>query len=338
MRTLRVETRSRNQPYEGLSEDALLVFMFTRALRKAKGAGARAVLMGRSLSLMRDAVSNAGLSASEYYDLTDFRAEPAVFVLADHTVCKCADWLADVGHLRDALIMLHGYLRHLNTCYTALQTLREVKACTTTLPVGPGFLTAVPKDVDREFVNGVTNTYLSSLREGPMPVSFNTAKLLYVLARSLGGLMVEVGTGRGFSTAWLAAGVRESGGEVLSFEAKEVRVREAKSLLNGLGLSEVVEVIGSDFRENVHSIAGRRASLIFIDGAKEEYLDYLRALESAEVIGEGTLILAHNTVSHIRSISPYIEAVYGEGYVSLTTMTDQAGLTITLALSSPKRH
>ncbi len=336
MRAPSFEAGLEGLPYKELSEDALLAFMFARALREARGPEVPAVFLGESFSLLRRVVRSAGLPTLEYHALTESRVRSAALVLVSHTLCINADQLGGMKRLHDALVMLHGYLRHLNTCHNAFQALRDAGACVAVIPVGPGFLVAVLDDVGSKFISNVTSAYLTSLREGPMPVSFNTAKLLYILAGSLGGLIVEVGTGRGFSTAWLAAGARRSGGKVFSFEAKEERVREARSLLEELGFLGVAEVISGDFRESVHSIAGQKASLIFIDGAKEEYLDYLRALESAGVVGEGTLILAHNTVSHIKTISPYVEAVYSGGYLSLTTMTDRAGLTITLVLNTTK--
>ncbi len=281
---------------------------------------------------------NAGLPILKRRTLTGSLIRSVTFVLADHTLCADTSQFEDLKHLHNTLIMLHAYLRHLNTCHNAFQALQDAGACVATIPVGPGFLVATLENVDSKFVSMVTGTYLTSLRKGPMPVSFNTAKLLHILTGSLGGLIVEVGTGRGFSTAWLAAGAKRSGGKVFSFEAKGDRVKEARSLLEELSLSEVVEVLNDDFREGIHSIAGQKASLIFIDGAKDEYLDYLKALENACVVSAGTLILAHNTVSHVRSVFPYIEAVYGGDYLSLTTMTDQAGLTITLALNTTKSH
>jgi len=323
---------------EEFDEDALLVFMLARALREAREPGTPAIFLGESLASLKRAVRDAGLPTLEHRNFTGTTAGLAALVLIDHTLCKDASKLIGDKLFHDALIMFYGYLRHLDTCHKVLQALRNLKACVATLPVGPGFLAAVLEGVNREFIEGVTSTYLTSLREGPMPVSFNTAKLLYILARSLGGLIVEVGAGRGFSTAWLAAGAVKSGGKVLSFEVKGERTREAKSLLISLGLSEVAEVINGDFRENVRSITGRKASLVFIDGAKNEYLDYLKALEDVGVVSGGTLILAHNTVSHIVRIFPYIEAVYSDNYLSLTTLTDQAGLTITLMLSGSRSH
>jgi len=61
---------------------------------------------------------------------------------------------------------------------------------------------------------------LQKIIQGPNPIHYNTVYFLYILCQSIIGkakskTVAEVGTGRGFSTIWLAEAAKNIGGKVI---------------------------------------------------------------------------------------------------------------------------
>lgn len=93
---------------------------------------------------------------------------------------------------------------------------------------------------------------------------------------------LELGTGFGISTAYLAAGLRlAGGGELVTLEGSEVLAARARETLDELGLGDVRRVVGP-IAETLPAEADRLApyELAFIDAEHqtEATLDHFRAL------------------------------------------------------------
>jgi len=113
---------------------------------------------------------------------------------------------------------------------------------------------------------------------------------------------------------------------VISIDNKHDRVEYVLRVMRDLKLNDYVEVLCEDAREYSHD----RKDIVFtfIDGKKDEYHQYLDAIE--KYLAPGALILAHNTLSDAHVIKPYIEKVYTSPYESITIATDPKGLTISV--------
>jgi len=185
-----------------------------------------------------------------------------------------------------------------------------------------------------EFARRAVEVWRESVAKGPMPISVNTAKTLYALTKFVTswrrGRVVEVGSGLGFSTLFMAYACRETGCRLLSFEVREDRARYVESVLRELGLDECTEIVIADAKS--FDLGSRDVVLAFIDGAKEEYHEYLLNLE--KFLTKRAIVLAHNTLSHPHLVSKYIELVYSPRYRSVTVATDPAGLTLSIYLGT----
>ncbi len=179
----------------------------------------------------------------------------------------------------------------------------------------------------RDFIRSTVGIYRDSFIYGPNPIHYNTAYTLYMLSKfvlaRLGGVVVEVGTGRGFSTIWLAQAAKEVGSKVVSLDNKCDRVEYAINALKSLGLDNV-EINCVDAKKYVRE--GKDISVLFIDAKKDEYHLYLNNLE--KYLLPRALVLAHNTLSSSRDTSKYLEMIYSSNYESITIAIDPAGLTI----------
>ncbi len=230
----------------------------------------------------------------------------------------------------NSLLMISNIIASINQRPELLKELGLAGFTKSLLPIDGGAALLTKRGYGVNFFRKTVEVYRESFIHGPNPIDYNTATLLYILAKFLTtrrrGVIVEVGTGRGFSTLWLAHAAKETGSHVISIDNKCDRVDYARNALRSLDLEKYTEIVCTDARSYVHG--DKDIVYVFIDGKKDEYHKYLEALEP--YLQPGALLLAHNTLSDAHVIKPYIEKVYKKPYKSTTIMTDPKGLTISV--------
>ena len=90
--------------------------------------------------------------------------------------------------------------------------------------------------------------------------------------------VLEIGGSRGYSTIWLAAGVRYLGGRVLSLEHDPRKIEAWRRNIADAGLEDWAELVEGDARETIPTLEGP-FGLVFVDGTKVEYREYLELAE-----------------------------------------------------------
>jgi predicted O-methyltransferase YrrM len=153
-----------------------------------------------------------------------------------------------------------------------------------------------------------------------LPVSRETAKLLYMLARSSGARsIVEFGMSFGISTLHLAAALRDNcGGRLITTEFEPSKVARARRHLTEGGLIDLVEIRQGDALQSLSDDLPETIDLLLLDGAKSLYPDILGLVESR--LRPGALVIADNADD-----SPdYLERVRvpGGGYISVPFAED----------------
>lgn len=173
-----------------------------------------------------------------------------------------------------------------------------------------------PRDLDsvdyREFYGEVKTFYL--------PVSRETGRLLYMLARGSGArTIVEFGTSFGISTIHLAAAVRDNGGgRVIGTELEPSKARRALSNLSKAGLEELVEIREGDALSTLATNLPESIDLVLLDGHKPLYKKVLDLL--APRLRAGAYVIADNA-----DMCPaYVQLVRsaGSGYASMPFTED----------------
>ena len=113
-------------------------------------------------------------------------------------------------------------------------------------------------------------------REQVPIVHWETGRMLAVLAGSLDGRVLEVGTAIGYSTLHMAESL--DGGRIQTLEIDARRAARAREFMAAAGVGERVEVIEGDARQTIAALDGP-FGLVFLDAAKDEYREYLELAE-----------------------------------------------------------
>ncbi|HYS69627.1 MAG TPA: O-methyltransferase [Gemmatimonadaceae bacterium] len=167
----------------------------------------------------------------------------------------------------------------------------------------------------------------------PIAVSPNQGKFLQLLSQIIGAQSIlELGTLAGYSTIWLARGMRP-GGRLITVEVDPKHADVAKSNISRAGLKDAVEVrLGSALDVLPQLFAEKRGpfDLIFIDADKENIPDYFEW--SMKLSHPGTLIIVDNVVRdgavidanspdpRIEGVRKFVDLLAAESRASGTTI------------------
>ena len=117
--------------------------------------------------------------------------------------------------------------------------------------------------------------------------------------------VLEIGGSRGYSTIWLAAGVRYLGGRVLSLENDPAKVEAWRANVEEAGLSDWAELLPGDAFETLPRIDDV-FDVIFLDAEKELYERLFDA--ARDKLEPGAVVIADNVLSHEEVLGAYSRA------------------------------
>ena len=120
---------------------------------------------------------------------------------------------------------------------------------------------------------------------------------------------IEVGSLFGYS-AILVAGHMPRGGRLVCVEENAYLAKFVSSNVERAGLGKQVKVVVGDALRVLPLLRGP-VDFLLIDANKEDYLDYLRAVELRLV--KGALVVADNTGIYRRDVKPYLDHVRAGG-------------------------
>ena len=118
---------------------------------------------------------------------------------------------------------------------------------------------------------------------------------------------IEVGSLFGYS-AILIAGNMPRGGRLTCLENNPYLAKFCQSNADHAGLKGRVKVVVGDALRVLPFLRGP-VDFLLLDAKKEDYLDYLKAVEPRLV--KGALIIADNTGIYRRDVKPYLSHVRG---------------------------
>ena len=141
--------------------------------------------------------------------------------------------------------------------------------------------------------------------------------------------VLELGGSRGYSSIWLAAGVRIFGGRVLSLEHDAVKCEAWRANVAEAGLEETAELLEGDAFETLPAIDDV-FDLLFLDAEKEDYEELFRL--AREKLEPGALVVADNVLSHEDALGAYSRARQAAPYLLSVTVPLDRGLELSVVL------
>jgi len=161
-------------------------------------------------------------------------------------------------------------------------------------------------------------------------VARTTGQFLFALVASqVDCEVLEIGGSRGYSTVWLAAGVRHLGGRVLSLEKDPAKAGAWRRTIADAGLEEWAELVEGDAFETLGRIDDV-FDLVFLDAEKDDY-ERLFALARPK-LEPGGLVVADNVLSHPDPLALYSAARQADPSLSSVTVPLDRGLELSVIL------
>jgi predicted O-methyltransferase YrrM len=161
-------------------------------------------------------------------------------------------------------------------------------------------------------------------------VAPTTGRFLFaVVAPQTDCEVLEIGGSRGYSTIWLATGVRDLGGRVLSIEHDPQKAEAWRRNIAEAGLGDWADLIEGDAPEVVPEIDDV-FDVVFLDAEKEQYEElFHRARTKLE---PGALVIADNVLSHEETLGAYSRARQSDPTLESVTVPLDRGLELSVIL------
>ena len=141
--------------------------------------------------------------------------------------------------------------------------------------------------------------------------------------------VLEIGGSRGYSTLWLAAGVRYLGGRVLSLESDPRKAEAWRANIAEAGLEEWADLIEGDAAETIPTIEDV-FDVIFLDAEKDDYELHFQAARNK--LEPGALVVADNVLSHEETLGAYSRARQSDPTLESVTVPLDRGLELSVIL------
>lgn len=158
-----------------------------------------------------------------------------------------------------------------------------------------------------------------------------SAKLLSMLVVSnKAQTIVEIGSGVGYSTLWLAYAASITGSKVITCEIDPAKADETRSNLAKANLSSYAEVLTGDARSLLRQ-RQEAIDFVFIDAEKGQYETYFDVVYKRMKLG--AMLVADNVVSHENELADYVTYMQNHPNLESVTVPLGRGLEITVKIS-----
>ena len=174
-------------------------------------------------------------------------------------------------------------------------------------------------------------------REAGLPQSERARQVAPTTGRFLFSLVapqtdcevLELGGSRGYSSIWLAAGVRHLGGRLLSVEHDPEKVEAWRRNVAEAGLDQWAELLDGDALELLPALDDV-FDVVFIDAEKDDYEALFRL--AREKLEPGAIVVADNVLSHEDTLGAYSRARQADPTLESVTVPLDRGLELSVVL------
>jgi predicted O-methyltransferase YrrM len=138
-------------------------------------------------------------------------------------------------------------------------------------------------------------------------VNHEEGKFLRDLARKVKAKRaLELGTSNGYSSIWIALGLCQAGGQLITMEIDQGRAKLASENFRAAGVDSLITLTLGDARKEVPKLQGP-FEFVFIDAWKQDYVNYLKMV--LPMVPPGGVIVAHNVTNLREELLDYIHEV-----------------------------
>jgi predicted O-methyltransferase YrrM len=168
------------------------------------------------------------------------------------------------------------------------------------------------------------------VEERSRQIARTTGQFLFALVTPMNDCgVLEIGASRGYSTIWLAAGVRYFSGRVVSLENDPAKIEAWRRNVTNAGLDEWADLVEGDAFETLPTIQDV-FDVVFLDAEKGDY-EVLFGL-ARDKVEPGALIVADNVLSHEETLGAYSRARQADPTLVSTTVPLDRGLELSVVL------
>jgi caffeoyl-CoA O-methyltransferase len=154
------------------------------------------------------------------------------------------------------------------------------------------------------------NAVLQQIRaadKDQMAVSEEDGRFMRLLvATSKTRRALEIGSASGYSAVWIALGLRETGGHLVTIEYDKARAAEAAANIKKAGLSAFVTVVPGDAFVEIPKLSGS-FDFVFCDAWKRDYQKFFTMV--FPLLNKGGLFLGHNVINKGSEMADFLKTI-----------------------------
>ena len=141
--------------------------------------------------------------------------------------------------------------------------------------------------------------------------------------------VLEIGGSRGYSSVWLAAGVRYLGGRLLSLEHDSAKADAWRRNIAEAGLGDWADLVEGDAFAALAAIDDV-FDVVFLDAEKDDYEQLFQL--ARRKLEPGALVVADNVLSHEETLGAYSRARQADPTLESVTVPLDRGLELSIVL------
>jgi predicted O-methyltransferase YrrM len=140
--------------------------------------------------------------------------------------------------------------------------------------------------------------------------------------------VVEIGTSNGYSTRWLAAAARDTGGAVTTVDLAPPT--DAVANAERAGLRDLITFATGDGGAYLAALPDRRVDLLFLDADRPEYPGWWP--HPKRVLRPGGVLAIDNVLSHPDEVRPFLGLIAADADLTGSTFAVGKGLHVAVLL------
>ena len=154
------------------------------------------------------------------------------------------------------------------------------------------------------------NDFIKNFKRIGLNTTPGDAGLLRILiesSRAKRGL--EIGVATGYGAMVMGLGFERNGGRLTSVDVDGEMVKTARANIKRMQLQDVVTVVKGSALKMIPKLEGPW-DFVFIDAAKDQYLDYLRAVEPK--LTARAVVVADNVIQCADAMPDFLDAIQND--------------------------